>query len=262
MVYRTTTLEVIESLRRPELWSVLAWYDIRQRYRRSLLGPLWLTISTAVMVTAMGVLWSTIFKTDIRIYLPLFAVGYVIWTYFSTQISDSATGYVQFENIIKQIRLPFPVFILRLLVRNLIIFAHNFVIVIFVVSLVGTGWSLKALIAIPGLLLFTLTLLFISQAIAILCTRYRDLVPIIQSILQIVYFVTPIMWMATTLPDKHRWVIDFNPMSHLIDIVRLPLLGYTPSELNWSVSIGTCVASGLGAYMLLKRYRLRIAYWL
>src|SRR5699024_5965365 len=118
------------------LWWLLGWYDIKQRYRRSVLGPFWLTISTAILIATLGLLWSTIFRMDLSTYLPFFTVGNIFWTYLSSQVNEASTGYTQFENLVKQVRLPYPSYILRLLCRNLIIFAHNFVIILFVISFV------------------------------------------------------------------------------------------------------------------------------
>ncbi len=71
---------------RRELWSTLGMHDVRQRYRRSTLGPFWITISLAVMVFALGLLYGQIFGQDLREYLPFIAVGFVIWNLISTLI--------------------------------------------------------------------------------------------------------------------------------------------------------------------------------
>jgi lipopolysaccharide transport system permease protein len=262
MFFKSAREEFMQTLAQPHLWALLSWYDIKQRYRRSVLGPLWLTISTAILIGTLGLLWSTLFKTNLREYLPFFATGSVVWTFFSTQLNEAATGYTQFENLIKQIRLPYPSYILRLVCRNLIIFAHNFVIVIFVISVIGTGWSWTALIALPGLLLFSAAAFFASQIVAIICTRFRDMVPVVQNLVTVVYFLSPIMWQPKSLPARQQWVVELNPLSYLLDIVRMPLLGQIPSVLTWGVSVALAAVLGLLSHALFKRYRNRISYWL
>ena len=262
LFYSSVRREFLAALRQPELWALLAWHDIKRRYRRSVLGPFWLTISTAVLISTLGALWSTLFKMNVLDYLPYFAAGNVIWTYIALQMNEATTGFTQFEHLIKQRRLPFPTYLLRLLVRSFIIFLHNFLIVILVVSFVGNGWSWVALIAIPGMLLLSSILYFISLGCAILCTRYRDMVPVVQNLVTVGYFLSPIMWKAESLPAQHSWVAGLNPISHVLDIVRAPLLGQVPALINWLVSFGMLAISALIATWLLARARNRIAYWI
>ena len=262
MIFTSVKQEFLATLAQPQLWALLAWYDIKQRYRRSVLGPFWLTISTAVLIGTLGVLWSALFKINLHDYLPHFAAGNVIWGYIALQLGEAGTGFTQFESLIKQRRLPFPSYLLRLLTRSFIIFCHNFIIVVIVVSFIGDGWSLISLIAIPGLFLLSSILYFVSLGCAILCTRYRDMVPVVQNFVMVGYFLTPIMWQVKTLPEDLRWVANWNPISHILDIVREPLLGNIPSLTNWLVSLGALLISGAVAWYLLGRARNRIAYWI
>ncbi|RYH22493.1 MAG: ABC transporter permease, partial [Alcaligenaceae bacterium] len=178
------------------------------------------------------------------------------------QMTEATIGFTQFEHLIKQRRLPFPSYLLRLLTRSFIIFLHNFIIVVIVVSFVGDGWSLISLIAIPGLFLLSAITYFVSLACAILCTRYRDMVPVVQNLVTVGYFLSPIMWQSKSLPEQHRWVAGWNPISHILDIARAPLLGVVPSLTSWLVSGAALVIAAVIAWMLLARARNRIAYWI
>ena len=94
-----------------------------------MLGPWWITISTFFFVLGLGYLWSGIFGVKISTYFAYFVVGHVVWGFISLMISDSINGFTQFDHIIKQVRIPISSYLMRLLVRNLIIFAHNLIIV-------------------------------------------------------------------------------------------------------------------------------------
>jgi ABC-type polysaccharide/polyol phosphate export permease len=253
--------EITLGLKVPRLWALLGWFDIRQRYRRSMLGPFWLTISTGILVTSLGLLWSTLFKMDYKDYMPFFAIGHVIWGFIAMQLGEAGTGFTQFEHILKQVRLPLSVYILRITARNLIILAHNFVIVIVVIAIFHPDLGWDTLLFIPGIIVLTLFLIFVSLTIAIMCTRYRDIQPIVQNIIMIAFFITPIMWKPETL-DKHMWIADFNPLAHLISIVRLPLLGLEPPGTSWVVSLAATAVFMMFSIFLLQRYRTRITYWL
>lgn len=262
MFFASARQEFQATVLQPQLWALLAWYDIKQRYRRSVLGPFWLTISTAVLIGTLGMLWSTLFRMDLHEFLPYFAAGNVLWTFIAMQLSEATTGFTQFEHLIKQRRLPYPSYILRLLARSFIIFLHNFIIVIAVVSFIGNGWSLVSLIAIPGLFLLALVTYFVSLSVAILCTRYRDMVPVVQNVVTVGYFLTPIMWQRKTLPVQHQWVADLNPIAHILEVARAPLLGQVPTLTNWLVSFGLLAVAIAIAWMLLARARNRLAYWI
>ena len=122
-------IEIKQALLSQEQWFYIALQDIKLRYRRSMIGPWWVTISTGIMVLMLGFLWSNIFNQDIDTYLPFFAIGFVVWGWMAAQIGDSAAGFLQFQGTIKQIKIPFPIFTLRCNVRQGIILLHNSLII-------------------------------------------------------------------------------------------------------------------------------------
>ncbi len=244
-----------------EQWLYMAVQDIKLRYRRSMIGPWWVTISTGVMVMMLGFLWSHIFGSNLENYLPFFAIGFVVWGWMSSQILDAAGGFFQFQGMIKQIRLPFPIFTLRLNVRQCIILMHNSIIIAAVLLLVGQGFSLVSLLAIPNLILIQLNLTLLSIVITIFCTRYQDMTQVVNVGTQIVFFFTPILWQVETLKDR-VYLAELNPIYHWIEMIRAPLLGQLPAmnDYLWSITSFILLLS-LAAYYL-GRYRSRIAYWL
>jgi ABC-type polysaccharide/polyol phosphate export permease len=248
-------------MKQPNLWLFLSWQDIRQRYRRSVLGPFWVTLSTGVLVGTLGFLWAALFGQPIEQYLPFFAIGHVVWTFLSGILNESCTGFTQFENIIKQIRIPFGSMLLRISMRHLIIFAHNFLIIIIVTIFVGGGWGLKTLAVVPGLFLVLLFCLFASGPIAVFCTRFRDMPLIVGNILMILYYVTPVLWQPQSL-KKNQWVFDYNPIYHLIEIVRAPLLNSLPTIENYTWATGSVAVCVVMYFYSISRFRDRIAYWL
>lgn len=253
--------ELLGALQWRDTWVYCGWQDIRLRYRRSFLGPWWLTASTAVTIAVLGLLWSQIFQLDIATYLPFFAIGLVAWTWISTQINDACTGFTQFEHIIKQTRLPYPAYLLRLAVRHGLILAHNAVVVVIVLLLCGTGFRWTAWLALVGLALVAVIAVLLSILVAIVCARYRDLPPVVGSLLQIAFFMTPILWEPSALRSK-AWLADMNPLFHWIEVIRQPLLGQVPAGLHYLWAGGSVVMLGALALWLLGRERDRIAYWM
>ena len=244
-----------------ERWLYMAVQDIKLRYRRSMIGPWWVTISTGVMVMMLGFLWSHIFGADLENYLPFFAVGFVIWGWMSGQILDAAGGYFQFQGIIKQMRLPFPIFTLRLNVRQTIILAHNALIILLVLLFMGQGLNWVSLIAIPNLVLIQLNLTLLSIVVTIFCSRYQDMTQVVNVGTQIIFFFTPILWQVDTLKNR-MYLAEMNPIYHWIEMIRAPLLGHLPSMNNYLWSVASLIFLSFLASYYLGRYRSRISYWL
>jgi lipopolysaccharide transport system permease protein len=144
---------------------------------------------------------------------------------------------------------------------KLIMFAHNFVIYFGVLIYFRIWPGAAGLLAIPALALLILNGALVTVYIGIFSARFRDIPQLIGSVVQIIFFVTPIMWKPELL--SHRaYIADLNPFYHLLEIVRAPLLGHVPSLLNYlAVLLITAINLGL-AGLVFTRFRSRIAYWI
>jgi ABC-type polysaccharide/polyol phosphate export permease len=242
------------------LWGLLGWQDIRRRYRRSLLGPFWLTISMGVLVGALGTLYGTLLKVEVAEYIPFLAAGFVVWTFIQGVVTDGCTAFINAESIIKQVGLPLSVHVFRVVWRNLLIFFHNAAIFVVVAAIfsVWPGWT--GLLALPGLILLCLNVIWAGLLLGIVSARFRDVPPIVASIVRILFFVTPIIWMPELMPGR-AFVLDFNPFYHLVELVRAPLLGQAPGLASWLAVSGFVLGGWLVTFELFRRYRRRIAYW-
>ena len=253
--------DVINGARFTHLWGRLGWQDIRRRYRRSTLGPFWITISMGLLVAVLGTLYGGLFKVDGSNYVPYLTLGFVIWTLVNGLITDGCTSYVAASNVIQQARLPLSVHVYRVVWRNLIIFFHNAVIfvVVAVVFRVWPGWT--GLLAIPGMVLLCVNGVWGGMLLGAFAARFRDVPPIIASIVRIAFFVTPIIWMPELLPDRAVLPLNLNPFYHVLEVVRAPLLGEVPSPVSWLAMVGVTLVGGASSFMVYVRYRWRIAYW-
>lgn len=255
--------DVLYGFRNCRISSFLAFSDIRQRYRRSSLGPFWITISTGVMIACIGLIFGGLFKSPMSEFLPFLTVGLIVWGLISSTIIEATTVFVNSESIIKQLPLPLFTHILRMIFRNIYIFCHNFVIFPLVCLIFKFPFNLNFFLFFPGLIVLILNLIWLSLFLGIICSRFRDLTQIVNSLLQVIFYVTPIIWLPSLLPARAKiMILDWNPFYHLIEIVRAPLLGTTPTTMNWIFSFiflfcGSCVS-----IKLFNKYRDRIAYWL
>lgn len=242
---------------------MLAWQDVVQRYRRSIIGQFWITISMAITVLCLGFLFGALFKVPYKDFLPFLAMGLILWGLISNTLTEAGAAFTNASNIIRQIKLPGMVYVARVVWRNLIVFAHNIVIIPLLFLAIGFPMGLELLIAIPGLLLLSANLLWMSYVLAVFCTRFRDLPQMVQSALQIAFYVTPIIWMPNLLSGRaEAYVLGFNPFFHLIELVRTPVLGQAPALNNWLVGVGMLVVGWLFTEVLAKKFSHRVAYWL
>lgn len=244
-----------------ELWITLANDDLRNRYRGSFLGPLWLTIATGVLVFGIGMLYGGLFGQPLKNYLPYIAISIVIWTLISTVMTEAAMLFPGEGAVLKQMPVPASLFITRLIYRNILVSAHNFVIIVIVLLIFPPtlGWS--ALTVPLGFVILIANLWWISVVLSIIGARFRDVPPIVISVLQILFFLTPIIWRAEDIPNR-KIFIELNPIYHLIEIVRAPLIsGDAPMLSLWVCGI-SAVLGMLGALHLLAWSRTRLIYWL
>lgn len=255
-------LDLLGGLARAPLWWSLAWQDIKQRYHRSFLGPFWITISTGVFVGAMGPLYGALLGQDVSTYLQHVAISFIIWTFISSIINESGTAFIGAEGFIKQIALPLSLHVFRLLAKNGLMLAHNALIIVLVlIFLPPAHWGNLWLLPF-GLLLVLGNLFWIALLLAVLSARFRDIPQIVASVVQALFFLSPIIWKADMLGPHNRFVADFNPLYHFIEVIRAPLLGSPVHALNWLVTGGLMVGGSILAFVVFARLRARVPYWL
>jgi lipopolysaccharide transport system permease protein len=258
---RLALWDIRDGLRLWRLALTLGWLDIRLRYRGSMLGPLWLTISTGVMVASLGLLYSRLFHMDMRDYLPFLALSQVLWAFLATLVNDSCLTFTESEGVIRSVRMPFSVFSLRILIRNLLVLAHNIIVIVVVFAIYDRwpGWD--AVLAVPGLAVWVADALALTMLLGGFCARFRDILPIVNSIMQIAFFLTPVIWKPEQLREM-VYLLPFSPFYDLLEVVRGPLLGTPASAMTW---LATLLYSGAlcgVAWAFFLRARGRIAFWI
>jgi len=246
--------------RRRELWKLMALQDIRQRYHRSVIGPFWITLSMGVMIGVIGLLYGTIFKQDMRDYMPFLAAGFILWSLISSLIIDGTRVFTGVEGLIRQLPAPLTIYVYRLLWSNLITFAHNALIFVLVCLWYGLNPGWTALLVLPALLVLLLNGFWIALMLGLLSARFRDIPLVVASVVQVLFFITPIIWKPDMLPGRAP-MLDLNPFHHLIEILRAPLLGQVPTLENWVAVVVITVVGWAVALWFFSAYRWRLAYW-
>jgi len=252
--------DVREGLRRWELWGTMGWYDVRQHYRRSVLGPFWLTLSMAIMVGALGYLYGGLFGHSMRDYLPYLALGLIFWAFIASFMTEGCTVFTAAAPFIHQVNAPLSIYVFRLLWKNLIILAHNALVFVAVAAIFGLWPGATGLLVLPALMLVCVAGTSTSVLLGVLTARFRDIPPIVTSLVQILFFASPILWKPEQVPARAVFV-ESNPFFHLLSILRQPLLGQLPALNSWLFSLALTLTILLLAGLFFARFRPRIAYW-
>ena len=241
---------------------MLGWQDVLQRYRRSSLGPFWITISMGVMIGAIGFVFGSIFKSPMEVFLPFLAIGLIFWNYITATLMEGCSSFITYEAIIKQLPIPLMVHPARVIWKNTIILFHNLLILPLMFLILPKPLNFHMLLIVPGFILLILNVSWASLFFGIVCSRYRDLPQIISSLMQIVFYLTPIVWMPSLLPGRYGMaLLNLNPIYHLIEVVRAPVLGLNPSLTSWIVSVGLMILGWTFTLVFYGRFKSRVAFW-
>lgn len=258
---RAAALEDLATgLRRWRLAAALARLDIRNRYRGSVLGPFWLTLSTGVMVLGLGFLYSSLFKLPLADYLPFIAVSLIVWNMISQTVTDAGSSLTSAEGIIRQMPLPFSIHVLRCVFRNMLITAHSLPLILVIFLVTGTLPGPEVALLLPGLLLVAVNAFSVALLLGMVCARFRDIVQIVNSVMQLAFFMSPVIWKPELLGERAVW-LPLNPFYALMETVRGPLVEGGVPGIVWLAAIGYTLLGGAVALAFFVRFRSRIAFW-
>lgn len=234
-------------------WKFNAEVETKIKYRRSFLGPFWYTISVLVIILGISFLSKHIL-TESKFGLPYLISGIVFWFYIKNTIEDSC---LLFEILSPQIRnesIPISSYIFYNYYKNLIIFLHN---IILLFPLFFMGININLLILLFGFIILSIIVFFVSNIVAILCGKFRDIVPIVQNLITILFFITPIWWQ----PKEIGLLIKINPVYYLINLVREPLILGTLSLKVLLVSLSILIFVIILNFFVFSRTIKRITLW-
>jgi ABC-type polysaccharide/polyol phosphate export permease len=260
--YSIALIDIVSGMLAFNIWGRLGWRDIKRRYRRTTFGPFWTTVSLGIFVTVLGLVWSKLWHMELKTYLPYLTSGMLCWGLFAAICTESCTGIIQHHGLLKQLRLSYTLLACATVWRDVIVFMHNIAIYVVICIFTGIPITEGTLLVVPGLALLCLNEIWISLFLGIICARYRDIVQLVGNLLQISMFVTPIFWTPAQLTGRASILADYNPLYHLIAIVRDPLLGKTPEPLHWEVVAVITIIGWTMTIYIMSKFRHRIVYWI
>ncbi len=246
------------------IWFHMGMSEIRRRYRRTLLGPFWASLSLAIFIGCMSLVFPRLWHTDIHSFLPFFASGFVIWTFISTLITEACGTFLDLGHFIKQMNLPYPIYAMGVVTRNFLTMLHHLLVYGVIMVLLQIPITLNLLYILPALALLSFTAVSVCIILGFITTRFRDVRQIVASLLQISIFVTPIFWRPVQLGSGHyaHLLVKMNPLYYLVEIARAPLIGEPVLLSTWMVAGSLAVLLWIIAMSVMRKYYKHLIFWL
>jgi len=253
--------ELLGGMRYWRISHLIGVRDLRHRYVRSKLGQLWLTLSTAIMIGVLAIVWSLLWNQPIYELMPFIGTSLILWNYLSQVLIDCTSIFVEQGNLYRNQKMNFSVSIYAVIYKNTIMLAHNMIIIaVFIVAFgIPVNWYLLQIV--PAFGLTWIGMVWLGYLIAMICVRYRDIIQVITTWMTVLFYITPVMWKPDFLPREYHFIIEFNPLAQYLEILRNPLLGQPVSSYAWFSTTVFALGGCLIALAVIGRYQRRIIFW-
>lgn len=242
-------------------WLNFGLLDINLKYRRTYLGPFWITISFTLSAIGLSFVYSTLFKVDDDVYIAYLVTGLAVWMFVSGSIIEGCSCLMRSASLIRESKIPILSHAIRTVVSGTINFLHNCVILIGAAIYAEITPNLYTLLMLPGLLLILLNAVWMSLFFGLVCARYRDLPPLVTTITNLLFLVTPVFWYRDML-GRRALLADVNPFYHLIEMIRAPILGGAPEMISYLYVAGMIIVGWILTLCVASRFQVRLAFWI
>lgn len=247
---------------RREGWWALSRQTIKISYRRTTLGPIWITIQQLAFILGISLLYSQLFKVKSEDLVPLVAFGISFWGLLTSCITGASSNFIQQSQAITSSTLPISFYVFSTVSQQLLTFLHSAVVLIPFAFIFGTSPRFICLITIPlAIAVAAINAFGLGLWLGPLSARYRDISASIPIILQLAMFLSPIFWAPSLLGDRD-WIINYNPIAWMIETFRSPILG-GPIQVELWIKLAIFTISNLVlGVTVLGRVRNKISYWI
>lgn len=238
----------------------LAWADTKARYKKSVLGPFWPMLANLLGVLGLSLVWAELMQQDMNTFVPELAVGLIAWQLISGVLSDGPGTFSRQAAMIKNVAIPSWFYSFRLLARHFINLMHNALIVVGVIIYFQIELTSHTWLVIPGLILVMLNLYWILHFLGLVGARFRDIEYLIQGIVPMLFFLSPVIYRADKLPAGLN-IVWLNPLSYMIEAVRSPVLGVAPHQSTYPVLLTMLLLGSLFTWLYQTTKGKNLAFW-
>lgn len=230
-----------------DFWVNLAWIEMKRKYNGTFFGVLWQIISTLIIGLCLGSFYSVILKQDYSFYIPYLISGLVVWGLISQSIIDGCKIFIVNSSQIKEVSISYFSYILKQMLKNLLIFGFGFLSIIVVLLYFGRVLYIDFLMIFLGLCIMVLNVFWFTLLLGLLTLFLRDITELVSNFMRLVFFVTPVIWVPELAGSK-AYLVDYNPLYYYLDIIRSPILG---QELN---SLSLLITTLIGVFGLILSF--------
>jgi lipopolysaccharide transport system permease protein len=251
-------LELRDLWHHRELFYILAWRDVKVRYKQSALGVTWALLQPLLTMIIFTLLFGRLARipSEGEPYAIFSYAGLLPWTFFSGAVATSANSLVNSSNIITKVYFPRLLIPIAAVGAALVDLAIASLLLVVIMPFYGASFHLSMMMFFPLTALTALTAAGVGIYTSALNVKYRDIRHALPFAIQIWMFVTPVIYPVNFLPQRWRWALELNPLSGIIEGFRAAIFGH---PLNWQgLAVSTAIAAGLfitGAYSFRKLER-------
>ncbi|NGM50240.1 ABC transporter permease [Caulobacter sp. 602-2] len=240
---------------------VFAWDDLVSRYRRTTIGPFWITISHAATICGLAFMFAKIFKRPLDEFFVYLAAGMTCWNLIANSLGEGPVAFMRAQGLLLSYDLPASSHVFRAVAGQFLTFLHNMIVYVAALILVKNVANANTLYLIPGLVIVLTAALGWTFTLGVLGTRFRDVSPAVTAFVGVLFMLTPIFWEKSALGSA-VWFFNLNPFYHLVEVIRAPMLGQIPTMTTWVGSIASALASIVIGCVSFVVSRKNLSYWI
>jgi lipopolysaccharide transport system permease protein len=254
--------DVLNGLKLWRVWGYLAVNDLRGKFARSTLGTAWIIVSFAIWAGGVGFIYARLFDLDTKTFVPFLTAGFALWGFITGSFVESSMSFLGSAGYVKQFNLPKQIYIYRAVLAQSITLSLSLVVCLAVIAIFGHLTFTGIVFAIPGLVLLLVAATFHSFFSAYITPYLRDFPHAIGTLMNVIFFVTPIIFPAKMLEQRGLGMVyQFNPFYYLLEVVREPLLsGSMPGVNIWSGALAYVALLGVMVWPFCRRLDSRLVY--
>lgn len=242
------------------VWFYQAYHDITAKYKRTVLGSLWMSGGMVVTSVSLAIIFGALFHQSLQEALPYTMAGIISFMLVGYVFGDGTEMFISAGGIIKNHAYPFTFYAFHTVCKSFITFLHNLIIFWIFMVVIGSfaipHWSI-----IPGLIVALLFMFSWGMIAGMLAARFRDMRFMLPYMGQLFSMLTPIFWRTDSLHGPVLLAVNLNPVYEIIQLIRNPLQGKVASAMAWELGLGYTAAGLVLWFICFSVYRRRIPFW-
>ena len=212
--------------------------EIKSRYKHAVFGFLWMVLNPLLQMFIIGMVFQFFIRFEIENYFEFLFSGLLIWNFFSLSFSKSTPIFVNERHLIKKAFFPKESLVISVVLSNLFHLLIGFLLFI----LITMNFSLNLFWIFPGLFLLSFFTIGVSLLFSSLNVKYRDINFIVQAMLSLWFYATPIVYSLDMIPESFRFLIYLNPLSFIVEIMRFALSNYPMTDVFVKLGLNLLVS--------------------